>query len=148
MSGSTPPEADRPGSDVDSDYAFEAVPLTARRGFWAVGFVMLGFTFFSASMTVGANLGNGLDLPGFVWAVTIGGAILAVYTAFLAYIGARTGLGMSKSQKSLHKKNATSRGKKAKMPQKATEEHNNTHSKIKALKQQQQQQQQQRNVTE
>ena len=29
MSGSTPSEADRPGSDVDSDYAFEAVPLTA-----------------------------------------------------------------------------------------------------------------------
>ena len=95
MSGRNHSEAGRQADRLtDSDYAFEAVPLTARRGFWAVGFVMLGFTFFSASMTVGANLGNGLDLPGFVWAVTIGGAILAVYTAFLAYIGARTGLGM------------------------------------------------------
>lgn len=78
----------------DSDFSLEPVPLTARRGFWAVGFVMLGFTFFSASMSVGAKLGNGLDLTGFILAVTIGGAILAVYTGFLAHIGARTGLSM------------------------------------------------------
>lgn len=78
----------------DTDYSLEPVPLTARRGFWAVGFVMLGFTFFSASMSVGAKLGNGLDLTGFILAVLIGGAILAVYTGFLAHIGARTGLGM------------------------------------------------------
>ena len=68
--------------------------MSARRGFWAVGFVMLGFTFFSASMSVGAKLGNGLDLNGFVLAVVVGGAILAVYTGFLAFIGAKTGFGM------------------------------------------------------
>lgn len=79
---------------VDDDYSLEPVPLTARRSFWAVGFVMLGFTFFSASMSVGAKLGNGLDLGGFLAAVVIGGAILAVYTGFLAHIGAKTGLGM------------------------------------------------------
>lgn len=78
----------------DGDYSLEAVPAHARRGFWSVGFVMLGFTFFSASMSVGAKLGNGLDLSGFIAAVTIGGLILAVYTGFLAHIGARTGLGM------------------------------------------------------
>lgn len=78
----------------DSDFSLEPVPLTARRSFWAVGFVMLGFTFFSASMSVGAKLGNGLDLTGFILAVVIGGAILAVYTGFLAHIGARTGLSM------------------------------------------------------
>ncbi|WP_232549804.1 cytosine permease [Propioniciclava soli] len=80
--------------ETDSDYSLEPVPVRARRSFWAVGFVMLGFTFFSASMSVGATLGNGLDLAGFVAAVLIGGAILAVYTGFLAHIGARTGLGM------------------------------------------------------
>lgn len=78
----------------DEDYAFEAVPRSGRRGFWAVGFVMLGFTFFSASMSVGAKLGNGLDLRGFVLATTIGGALLAVYTGALAYIGAKSGLSM------------------------------------------------------
>jgi cytosine permease len=53
---------------------------------------MLGFTFFSASMSVGAKLGNGLDLGGFVWAVLIGGLILAAYTGALGYIGSESGL--------------------------------------------------------
>ncbi|MDO5502617.1 MAG: cytosine permease [Actinomycetia bacterium] len=78
----------------DEDYSLERVPLSGRRSFWKVGFVMLGFTFFSASMSVGANLGNGLDYPSYLWAVLLGGLFLAVYTGFLAYIGARTGLGM------------------------------------------------------
>lgn len=76
----------------DDDFSFEAVPSQNRRSFWAVGFVMLGFTFFSASMSVGAKLGNGLNYSQYVWAVIIGGAILAVYTGSLGYIGAKTGL--------------------------------------------------------
>jgi cytosine permease len=55
-------------------------------------FIMLGFTFFSASMSVGAKLGNGLDLGGFVWAVLIGGLILAAYTGALGFIGSESGL--------------------------------------------------------
>lgn len=77
----------------DDDFSFEAVPPQSRRSFWAVGFVMLGFTFFSASMSVGARLGNGLDLGGFIAAVAIGGVILAAYTGLLGYLGAKTGLG-------------------------------------------------------
>ena len=45
----------------DTDYSFEAVPQKARKGFLPMFFIMLGFTFFSASMSVGAKLGNGLD---------------------------------------------------------------------------------------
>src|SRR5699024_5812765 len=78
----------------DQDFSFEAVPLTQRRSFWRVGFVMLGFTFFSASMSVGAGLGNGVDLTGFIWAVVIGGAILGAYTGALGFIGAKTGEGL------------------------------------------------------
>ena len=51
---------------VDADYSLEAVPESARKGFWNMFFVMVGFTFFSASMSVGAKLGNGLDLSGFM----------------------------------------------------------------------------------
>ena len=54
--------------------------------------VMMGFTFFSASMSVGATLGNGLDLTNFIWAVVIGGVILGAYTGGLAYVGCDTGL--------------------------------------------------------
>lgn len=79
---------------VDADYSLEAVPESARKGFWNMFFVMLGFTFFSASMSVGAKLGNGLDLSGFVWACVIGGLILSAYCGVLAYIGSSTGLNM------------------------------------------------------
>lgn len=78
----------------DSDYSLEAVPQSARKGFWNMFFVMLGFTFFSASMSVGAKLGNGLNLPGFLEACLIGGVILSAYCGVLAYIGSDTGMTM------------------------------------------------------
>ena len=85
---------ENPAAPVDADYSLEAVPASARKGFWNMFFVMLGFTFFSASMSVGAKLGNGLDLSGFAWACLIGGVILSAYCGVLAFIGSRTGLNM------------------------------------------------------
>lgn len=79
---------------VDSDYSLEMVPASARKGFWPMFVIMLGFTYFSASMSVGANLGNGLDFTGFLWAILIGGLILGAYTGVLAYIGSTTGLSL------------------------------------------------------
>jgi len=83
-----------PQTPVDQDYSLEAVPASARKGFTKMFFVMLGFTFFSASMSVGAKLGNGLDLSGFIWACVIGGLILSVYCGVLAFIGSNTGMNM------------------------------------------------------
>ncbi|MBE6036639.1 MAG: cytosine permease [Clostridiales bacterium] len=77
---------------VDIDYTNEAVPQSARKGFLPMFAIMLGFTFFSASMWTGVDLANGLDLNGFILAVLIGGAILAAYTGALGYIGCDTGL--------------------------------------------------------
>ena len=77
---------------ADSDFSQEAVPSEARKGFWSMFVVMMGFTFFSASMSVGAKLGNGLDLSTFIWAVVLGGVILGAYTGGLAYVGCDTGL--------------------------------------------------------
>ena len=68
---------------ADDDYALEAVPAEARKGFWSMFVVMMGFTFFSASMSVGAKLGNGLDLSTFLWAVVIGGVILGPVTLLI-----------------------------------------------------------------
>ena len=78
----------------DQDYSLESVPKSARKKFWPMFFIMLGFTFFSASMSVGASLGNGLDLGGFIWAVLIGGVILGAYTGVLGYIGSHTGMSL------------------------------------------------------
>ena len=77
---------------VDIDYTFERVPETNRKGFWSMFMIMLGFTFFSASMWTGVTLANGLDYNGFLAAVLIGGAILSAYCGTLGYIGAKTGL--------------------------------------------------------
>lgn len=56
--------------------------------------IMLGFTFFSASMWVGQQLADGLDLKGFLGALIIGGIILGLYTGLLGYVGAETGLSL------------------------------------------------------
>ena len=79
---------------VDIDYAENAVPTTARRSFLTMFMIMLGFTFFSASMWVGQQLADGLDLTGFIGALIVGGAILALYTGLLGYVGAKTGLSL------------------------------------------------------
>ena len=77
---------------IDRDYVFERVPQTSRKGFWPMLFIMLGFTFCSSSMTVGAKLGNGLDLYGYLFSTMIGGIVLAAYTGALGYIGSSSGL--------------------------------------------------------
>lgn len=58
----------------------------------ALTFVMLGLTFFSASMWTGGTLGTGLSYHDFFLAVLIGNLLLGIYTSFLGYIGAKTGL--------------------------------------------------------
>lgn len=78
----------------DKDYSLERVPLQARKGFWPMFFIMLGFTFFSASMSVGAKLGIGLNFSGFIWSVLIGSTVLGAYTGILGYIGSETGMSL------------------------------------------------------
>ena len=80
--------------NVDPDYAASAVPKSARRSTLTMFMIMLGFTFFSASMWVGQNLAEGLDFGGFMGALVIGGAILSVYTGLLGYVGSKTGMSM------------------------------------------------------
>ena len=56
--------------------------------------IMLGFTFFSASMWVGQQLADGLDFWGFLGSLILGGIILGIYTGLLGYVGAKTGLSL------------------------------------------------------
>lgn len=81
-------------STVDIDYASRAVPKSSRRGLVTMFMIMLGFTFFSASMWVGQQLADGLDFYGFVGALLLGGAILGLYTGLLGYVGAETGMSL------------------------------------------------------
>ena len=79
---------------TDADYTDRAVDRAGRKSTLSMFMVMLGFTFFSASMWVGQQLAAGLDFKGFVWALLIGGLILAAYTGSLGYIGAESGLSL------------------------------------------------------
>ena len=77
---------------TDADYTGSPVDKKGRKSNLSMFMVMLGFTFFSASMWVGQQLAAGLDWRGFVWAIILGGLILAAYTGSLGWIGAESGL--------------------------------------------------------
>ena len=77
----------------DSEYSLSAVPSAKKtQGLWAAMVVLVGFTFFTPSMTAGGNLGIGMNLTGFLSAMIIGNAFLGVYCGILGYIGQKTGL--------------------------------------------------------
>lgn len=78
----------------DVDFAEQAVPAESRKGMLTMFMIMLGFTFFSASMWVGQELAEGLDFWGFLQSLLLGGVILGVYTGLLGYVGAKTGLSL------------------------------------------------------
>lgn len=77
---------------MDKEFSLSAVPQSERNGFFRMFVVMLGFTFFSASMLSGGELGLGLTMWEFIWMVLLGNFILGIYTGGLAYIAAKTGL--------------------------------------------------------
>ncbi|WP_163580826.1 cytosine permease [Gracilibacillus saliphilus] len=77
---------------MDKEFSLQAVPHSYRNGFLKMFVVMLGFTFFSASMLSGGELGLGLTMVEFIWMVLLGNLILGLYTGGLAYIAAKTGL--------------------------------------------------------
>ena len=79
---------------VDIDYAEKSVPQSERRSLATMFMIMLGFTFFSASMWVGQELADGLDFGGFVISLILGGVILGLYTGLLGYVGAKTGMSL------------------------------------------------------
>ena len=77
---------------TDYDYTNGVVDQKGRKSNITMFMIMLGFTFFSASMWAGQNLANGLDFKGFILALILGGAILGAYTGALGYIGGESGL--------------------------------------------------------
>ena len=82
----------RTGADID--YTNKPVDKQGRKSNLSMFMVMLGFTFFSASMWVGQQLAAGLDWWDFIWALLLGGLILAAYTGTLGWIGAESGLSL------------------------------------------------------
>lgn len=77
----------------DNEYSLSAVPKAMQlQGLFAVMVVLVGFTFFTPSMTAGGSLGIGMDGRGFLMAMLFGNAFLGIYCGILGYIGQKTGL--------------------------------------------------------
>src|SRR5699024_5507735 len=64
--------------ELDKEFALEPVPQKYRNGFWQMLAVMMGLTFFSASMLSGGELAMGLNLVQFVLIVLIGNLMLGL----------------------------------------------------------------------
>ncbi len=75
------------------DFPLSEVPKDHRRGFWSVTVVLLGFTFFTATMWAGGKLGVSFKLwPDLVEILLFGNLLLGTYVAVLGYIAYKTGL--------------------------------------------------------
>ncbi|WP_148863687.1 cytosine permease [Marinobacter fonticola] len=76
----------------EQDYPLSAVPPEARKSLASMGLVLLGFTFFTATMWVGGSIGAAFDFETLLLVLLIGNLLLGTYAAVLAYIAARSGL--------------------------------------------------------
>ncbi len=75
-----------------SDYPLSEVPRSERKGLLSISLLLLGFTFFTATIWAGASLGNAFSVKDLILAIIIGNLLLGIYSAALAHIACRSGL--------------------------------------------------------
>lgn len=75
-----------------NDYPLSEVPPHARKGLASMAMVLLGFTFFTATMFAGGKLGVAFDFPTLLLVILVGNLLLGVYAASLGYIAFKSGL--------------------------------------------------------
>jgi len=79
-------------SPQEQDYPLSPVPMDQRKSLWSMGFVLLGFTFFTATMWAGGSVGVAFDFSTMLLVLGAGNLLLGIYAAVLGYIAAKTGL--------------------------------------------------------
>ena len=80
------------GGVIDKDYPVTPVPFHARKSFFSLMVVLLGFTIFTPTMLAGAQLGGEFGLNELMVIIFIGSLILGGYVAVIGWLGAKTGL--------------------------------------------------------
>lgn len=78
----------------DNEFNNERVPLTARKGFWGLLMVSLGYVFVVTSMQVGGQIGVAMNMRDVIGSVLVSSVILAVLASFMAVIACKTGLNL------------------------------------------------------
>lgn len=75
-----------------NEFANMAVPRSARRGFWGLLMVWMGYVFVVTTMQVGGTMAKGMTFADFLTASILAGIVLCVIALFMAYISSREGL--------------------------------------------------------
>ncbi len=75
-----------------SDYPLSEVPKSDRKGLLSTSVLLLGFTFFTATMWAGGSLGKAFPFDELILVIVLGNLLLGVYAAVLAYIACKSGL--------------------------------------------------------
>ena len=75
-----------------NDYPLSEVPQHARKGLASMAMVLLGFTFFTATMFAGGKLGVAFDFTTLLMVIVLGNLLLGIYAASLGYIAFKSGL--------------------------------------------------------
>jgi len=79
-------------SAKEQDFPLTPVPMDQRKSVWSMGLVLLGFTFFTATMWAGGSIGVAFDFSTMLMVLLIGNLLLGTYAAILGYIAAKSGL--------------------------------------------------------
>lgn len=74
------------------DFPLSEVPMESRKSLWSTSVVLLGFTFFTATMWGGGSLGVAFPFWDLIGIVALGNLLLGAYVAILGLIAFRTGL--------------------------------------------------------
>jgi len=77
---------------TQSDYPLIEVPKSKRRGLLPMAFILLGFTFFTATMWAGGTLGTAFSFLELLLVILIGNLLLGTYASCLAFIAYKSGL--------------------------------------------------------
>ena len=76
----------------EQDYPLSPVPMDQRKSVWSMGLVLLGFTFFTATMWAGGTLGKAFSFSELLLVIVVGNLLLGAYTSALAFIAYKSGL--------------------------------------------------------
>lgn len=76
----------------DTDFEKSAVPMSARKSFWSIIIVWLGFVFVITSMMTGGGLASGLSMKEIITAIIIGNIFLSLIAIAIANMASKTGL--------------------------------------------------------
>lgn len=90
--GSAGDTATQAAKVVDHDYPVTPVPAHARKSFFSLAVVLVGFTIFTPTMLAGAVIGPAFAFGDLLLVILGGSVILGAYVALLGWVGARTGL--------------------------------------------------------